>query len=152
MSLMKRITAPLVAQLALRYSWIWGTTYIPYPSSRYSYHNSQCIPNGHTTSASRHCHAPLSCTMIPLPLHEFTPSPIAVAASLVASSRPLHGYVVHRNDGITVTFSTDPFGPSFPETISVSGIHQSLGLELRHAMDRQRCQLVAMTPGTPSHR
>jgi hypothetical protein len=50
-----------------------------------------------------------------------------------------------------VTFSTDPFGPSFPETIPVSGIHPSLGLDIRHDMDRQLCQLVAMTPGTPSH-
>jgi hypothetical protein len=50
-----------------------------------------------------------------------------------------------------VTFSKDPFGPLFPETISVSGIHPCLGLELLHAMDRQRCQLVVMTPGTPSH-
>jgi hypothetical protein len=76
------------------------------------------------------CITPFSCTMIPLPLHEFTPAPVAVAASLAASSRALHGSDVHRNDGITVTFSTDPFGPSFPETISVSGIHPSLGLEL----------------------
>jgi hypothetical protein len=68
--------------------------------------------------------------MIPLPLHEFTPAPVAVAASLAASSRPRHGSDVHRNDGMTVTLSTDPFGPSFPETISVSGIHPSLGLEL----------------------
>jgi hypothetical protein len=98
------------------------------------------------------CITPLSCTLIPLPLHEFTPAPVAVAASLAASSRPLHGSDVHRYDGITVTFSTDPFGPSFPETISVSGIHPSLGLELRHDMYCQRCQLVAMTPGTPSHR
>jgi hypothetical protein len=98
------------------------------------------------------CITPLSCTMNPLPLHEFTPAPVAVAASLAASSRPPCGSDVHRNDGITVTCSTDPFGPSFPEKISVSGIHPSLGLELRHAMDRQQCQLVAMTPGTPSHR
>jgi hypothetical protein len=73
---------------------------------------------------------PLSCTLIPFSLHEFTPAPVAVAASLAASSRPLHGSDVHRNDGITVTFSTDPFGPSFSETISVSGIHPSLSLEL----------------------
>jgi hypothetical protein len=98
------------------------------------------------------CITPLSCTLISLPLHEFTPAPVAFAASLAASSRPLHGSDVHCNYGITVTFSTDPFGPSFPETISISGIHPSLGLELRHDMDRQRCQLVAMTPGTPSHR
>jgi hypothetical protein len=98
------------------------------------------------------CITPSSCTLIPLPLHEFTPAPVTVAASVAASSRPLHASDVHRNDGITVTFSTDPFGPSFPETIPVSGIHPSLGIEIRHDMDRQRCQLVAMTPGTPSHR
>jgi hypothetical protein len=98
------------------------------------------------------CITPSSCTLIPLSLHEFTPAPVAVAASVTTSSRPLHASDVHRNDGITVTLSTDPFGPSFPETIPVSGIHPSLGLEIRHDMDRQRCQLVAMTPGTPSHR
>jgi hypothetical protein len=80
------------------------------------------------------------------------PSPVAVAASLAASSRPTRGSDVHCNDGITVTFRTDPFGPSLPETIPVSGIHPSIGLEIRHDMDRQRCQLVAMMPGTPSHR
>jgi hypothetical protein len=98
------------------------------------------------------CITPSSCTLITLPLHEFTPAPVAVTASVAASSRPLHASDVHSNDGITVTFSTDPFGPSFPETIPVSGIHPSLGLEIQHDMDRQRCQLVAMTPGTPSHR
>jgi hypothetical protein len=52
---------------------------------------------------------------------------------------------------MTVTFSTNPFGPSFSETISVLGIHPTLGLDIRHAIDRQHCQLVAMTTGTPSH-
>jgi hypothetical protein len=63
------------------------------------------------------CITPLSCNLILLPLREFTPAP--VAASLTASSRPLHGSDVHRNDGINVIFRTDPFCPSFPETIYV---------------------------------
>jgi hypothetical protein len=63
-------------------------------------------------------------------LHEFTPALVAVATSLAIKSRPLHGSNVHHNDGITVTFS--------PETISVSGIHPTLGLDIRHDMDRQR--------------
>jgi hypothetical protein len=104
--------------------------------------------------SQKKCITPLLCTLIPLLLHEFTPAPapVAVTASVAASSRPLHASDVHRNDGITVNFSTDLYGPSFTETIPVSGIHPSLGLEIRHAMDRQRCQLVAMPPGTPSHR
>jgi hypothetical protein len=59
---------------------------------------------------------------------------------------------IDRNDSITVTFSTDPFGPSFPETMFVSGIHPTLGLNLHYDVDRHRCQLVTMGPGTPSHR
>jgi hypothetical protein len=102
---------------------------------------------------SRHKYiTPLPCTLITLSLHEFTPAPVAVAASVAAKSCPLHDSDVHRNDGIMVTFSTDQFGPSFPETISVSGIHSTLGLDIRHDTYRQRCQLVVMTPGTPSHR
>jgi hypothetical protein len=97
------------------------------------------------------CINPLSCTLIPLPLHEFTTAPLKVAASLATTSRPLHDSDVHCNDDITVTFSTNPFGPSFPETIAVSGIHPTLGLDIQHDVDRQRCQLVAMKPGTPSH-
>jgi hypothetical protein len=109
-------------------------------------------PSVYPTWSQHKCITPLSCPLIPLPLHEFTPAPVAVAASLAATSRPLRDSDVHRNDGITVTFSTDPFGPSFPEKITVSGIHPTLGLDNRHDVDRQRCQMVAMTPGTPSHR
>jgi hypothetical protein len=109
-------------------------------------------PSVYPTWYQHKCIYPLSCTLIPLPLHEFTPAPIAVKYSLAATSRMLHDSDVHRNDGITVTFSTDPFGPSFPETITVSGIHPNLGIDIRHDVDRQRCQLVAMTPGTPSYR
>jgi hypothetical protein len=109
-------------------------------------------PSVYHTWSQHKCINPLSCTLIPLPLHDFTPSPIAVAASLVTTSRPLHDPDVHHNDSIMVTFSTDPFGPSFPGTIMVSGIYPTLGLTIRHDLDRQRCLLVAMTPGTPSHR
>jgi hypothetical protein len=94
----------------------------------------------------------LLCTLILLPRREFTPAPVDVAASIVTTSCPLHYSDVHRNDGITVTFITDPFGPSFPETRTVSGIHPTLGLDIQQDVDRQRYQLVAMTPGTPTHR
>jgi hypothetical protein len=97
------------------------------------------------------CIIPLACTLIPLPLHELTPVPVAVAASLAATSRPLHDPDIHINDGITVISSTDPFVPSFPDTIAVSGIHPTLGIVIRHDVDRQRYQLVSMTPGPPSH-
>jgi uncharacterized protein YjiS (DUF1127 family) len=53
---------------------------------------------------------------------------------------------------VTVTFSTDPFGQSFPETIIVSGIHPTLGLVFHYDVDRHRCQLIKMDLGTPWHR
>jgi hypothetical protein len=59
---------------------------------------------------------------------------------------------IDRNNSVTVTFSTDPFGPYFPETIAVSGIHLTLGLDLQYDDDQHRCQLVKIDPGTPSHR
>jgi hypothetical protein len=107
-------------------------------------------PSVYPTWSRHKCIAPLSCTLIPLPLHEFTPAPVAVEASLAPTSRLLHDSDVHHNDGIIVTFSTDPFGTLFPEKISVSGIHPTLGLDIRHGMDSQSCQLVAVTPGTLS--
>jgi hypothetical protein len=108
-------------------------------------------PSVYPTRSRHKCITPLPCILILPPLHKFTPTPVAVAASLAVTSRPLHASDVHRNDGIAMTLSTDPFGPSFPETIYVSGIHPTLGIDIRHDMDRQRCQLVAMTPGKPSH-
>jgi hypothetical protein len=104
------------------------------------------------TRSRNKCITPLPCTLIPLPLHEFTPAPVAVASSLATTSRPLHESDVHRDDGTTVTSITNPFGPSFLETISVSGINPTLGLDIRHDMDHQRFQLVVMMPITPSHR
>jgi hypothetical protein len=65
-------------------------------------------------------------------MHEFTAAPVAVAASL--------------------TESTDPFGPSFPETIPVSGIHPTLGLDLHYDTESHRCQITKIDPGTLSHR
>jgi hypothetical protein len=56
-------------------------------------------------------------------MNEFTYVPVTVVASVATSD-------IDRNDSVTVTFSTDPFGPYFPETIVVSGIHQALGLDL----------------------
>jgi hypothetical protein len=77
-------------------------------------------------------------------MNEFTAAPVAVAASLTAS------YIAH-SDGVTVTVSTDHFGPSFPETIPVSGIHRTLGLDLHYDTDRHRCQITKMDPGIPVH-
>jgi hypothetical protein len=79
-----------------------------------------------------------------LPINEFTDTPITVAASLTASD------IAHIDD-IMVTFSTDPFGPSFPETIVVSGINPTLGLDLHYETDPHRCQITKMDPGTPAH-
>jgi hypothetical protein len=58
---------------------------------------------------------PLYITLLPLPLREFPLAPVVVAASLAATKAPLEALEFHRDDSIMVTFSTDPFGPSFPE-------------------------------------
>jgi hypothetical protein len=72
---------------------------------------------------------PFVCKFCPLPMNEFTFSPFPVTASVTTSN-------IDRNDSATVTFSTDTFGPSFPETIFVSGIHPALGLNLHYYVDR----------------
>jgi hypothetical protein len=73
---------------------------------------------------SRHSSlTPFLCKLLPLPMNEFTSAPAAVIASVSASD-------IDRNSSATVTFSTDPCGQSFPETIIVSGIHPTLGLVL----------------------
>jgi hypothetical protein len=78
-------------------------------------------------------------------MNEFTSAPAAVIASVSASD-------IDRNRSVAVTFSTNPFGQSFPETIIVSGIHPTIGLVLHYDVDRHRCQLIKMELGTPSHR
>jgi hypothetical protein len=96
----------------------------------------------------RSCHnsvTPFLCKLLPLPMNEFTSYPVTVIASVSASD-------VDRNSSVTVTFSTDPFGQSFPETIIVSGIHPMLGIVLHYYVDRHRFQLIKMDIGTPSHR
>jgi hypothetical protein len=95
---------------------------------------------------SRHNTAtPFLCKLLTLPMNEFNSAPFAVITSVTTSA-------IDHNNSVTVTFSTDPFGPSFPETILVSGIHPTLGLDLHYDVDRHHCQLVNMAPGTPSHR
>jgi hypothetical protein len=61
--------------------------------------------------------------LLPLPMNDFTSAPFAVIASVTMAD-------IDHNNSITVTFITDPFGPSFPETILVSGIHPMIGLDL----------------------
>jgi hypothetical protein len=103
-------------------------------------------PKSRYPFCSRHSSVtPLLCKLLPLPMNEFTYTPVAVIASVSASD-------IDRNNSVTVTFSTDPFGQSFPETIIVSGIHPTLGLVLHYDVDRHRCQLIKMDLGTPSHR
>jgi hypothetical protein len=88
---------------------------------------------------------PFLCKLLPLPMNEFTSAPAAIIASVSASD-------IDRNSSVTITFSSDPFGKSFPETIIFSGIHPTLGLVLHYDVDRHRCQLIKMDLGTPSHR
>jgi hypothetical protein len=83
--------------------------------------------------------------LLPLPMNEFTSAPAADIASVSASDIDL-------SSSVTVTFSTDPFGHSFPETIIVSGIHPTLGLFLHYDVNRHRCQVIKMDLGTTSHR
>jgi hypothetical protein len=77
-------------------------------------------------------------------MNEFTSAPFTIITSVTTSD-------IDRNENVTVTFSTDPFGPFLPQTIFVSGIHPTLGLNLHYDVDLHRCQLVTMDPGTPSH-
>jgi hypothetical protein len=78
-------------------------------------------------------------------MNEFTSAQDAVIASVSASD-------IDRNSSVTVTFSTDPFGQSFPDTIIVSGIHPTLGLVLHYDVDRHHCQIIKMDLGMPSLR
>jgi hypothetical protein len=102
-------------------------------------------PKSHYPLRSRHNFvSPLLCKLLPLPMNEFTSAPVAVIASVSASD-------INRNISVTVTFSTDPFGKSFPETVIVSVIHPMFGLILHYDVDRHRCRLINMDLGTPSH-
>jgi hypothetical protein len=83
--------------------------------------------------------------LLPLPMNESTSAPVAAIASIAMSD-------ICPSTNATVTFSTDPSGPYFTETIIVSGIHPSFGLDLQYYIDRHHCQLVKMDLGTPSHR
>jgi hypothetical protein len=88
--------------------------------------------------------APLLCKLLPPPMDEFTSDPVAVIASVSASD-------IDRNSSVIVTFSTNPFGKSFPETIIIYGINPTLGLVLHYDIDRHRYQLIKMDLDTPSH-
>jgi hypothetical protein len=88
---------------------------------------------------------PSLCRLLTLTMNEFTSAPAAVIESVSASD-------IDRNSSVTVTFSSDPFGQSFTETISVSGIHLTLVIVLHYDVNRHCCQLIKMDLGTPSHR
>jgi hypothetical protein len=104
------------------------------------------LPKSRYPSRSRHKSVtPFLCKLLPLPMNEFTSAPVAAIASATASD-------IDRNISVTVTFSTDPFGQSFPEAIIVYVIHPMLGLVLHYDVDQHRCQIVNMDLGTPSHR
>jgi hypothetical protein len=63
--------------------------------------------------------------LLPLPMNELTSALVTVIASVSMSD-------IDRNNSVTVTLITDPFGPSFTETIIVSGIHPTLSLDLQY--------------------
>jgi hypothetical protein len=83
---------------------------------------------------------------VPLPLLEFTSAPVTTAATLVADTP------VSRYDALTIEMCGDPFGPSFDEPINIQGFHVTAGLLLLYDIDRGRCQITAMQPGTPVNR
>jgi hypothetical protein len=85
------------------------------------------------------------CKILPLLMNEFMSAPFAIVTSITASDSD-------HNNSVTVTFITDPFGSSFRETIFLSCIHPTLGLDLHYDVDHRRCQLIKMDHGTPLHR
>jgi hypothetical protein len=88
---------------------------------------------------------PFLCKLLSLEMNEFASSPFTIIASIATSD-------IDRNNSVTITFSTDTFGPSFPETILVSGIRPTLSFDMHYDIDQHRCQLIRMSPVTPSHR
>jgi hypothetical protein len=88
---------------------------------------------------------PFMCKLLPLPMNEFTSALFAVIASIMTSD-------IDRNTSVTFNLVTDPFGPLFPETILVSGIHSMLILDLHYDIHRHLWLLVTVDPGTPSYR
>jgi hypothetical protein len=70
----------------------------------------------------------------PKPMNEFTAALATVDVSLTSSHTT-------RSDGITVTFSTDPFGPPFSDTI----------IYVHYDTDRNKCQITRIDPGIPAH-
>jgi hypothetical protein len=85
---------------------------------------------------------PFLCKLIPLAMNEFTSDPFAAIASITT-------YASDRNTSVTVTFSIDPFGLSFPETIPASSFHPTLSLDLNYNIDIHRCHLISTDMGTP---
>ena len=88
---------------------------------------------------------PMAC-YAPLPLLEFASAPVATAATLVAD------IPVSRYDALSIELCGDSFGPSFDEPINIQGSHPTAGLVLLYDLDRGRCRLTAMQPGTPANR
>jgi hypothetical protein len=72
-------------------------------------------------------------------MNDFTSVPVAAVTSVARSN-------IDPNNSVTVTFSIDPCGPSFPETIIVSGNHPTLGIDLHYDVDRHRYQIGKMDP------
>jgi hypothetical protein len=82
---------------------------------------------------------------IRLPLLEFTLALVATAATLVTNTPTISRY-----DALTIALCGNPFGPSFDKLINIQGSHATAGLLLFYDIDRCRCQITAMQPGTPA--
>ena len=73
----------------------------------------------------------------PLPLHEFNPAPVAVAAPVATPD-------ANCLDTSSVEFGSNPFGPSFTQNIPVKGSHITLGLVIQYDEICRQCQLLNM--------
>jgi hypothetical protein len=80
---------------------------------------------------------PLAC-VTPLPISELLDTSMITLFSSAALTAP---------EVMSIDFSDDPFGPSFLETVPLSGSHETAGIETRFDSSRGRLQITHLLPG-----
>ena len=89
----------------------------------------------------------LDCPPCPLPsLACITPLPISELLD-TSSISLFSAAAVAAPEVMSIAFSDDPFGPSFLETIPITGSHPSAGIETRFDASRGRLQITHLLPG-----
>ena len=88
----------------------------------------------------------LAC-LLPLPLGELT-----THTQLQNPNFPAAAAALNAPEVMSIELSGNPFGPSFIESIPLSGIHPTAGLELQLDSLRGRLRLLGCLPGTPAAR